>query len=371
MKVVCNRERLLAAFQTAASVAPNRSPKPILQNVKMEVQGDQATLLATDLEIGIRVEVPGVECESPGSAILSIARFGQILRESSDEKLYIEATEKQILVRGDRSEFKLSGEGPEGFPNVAQFQEAKYHEVSARLLRELIRRTVFATDNESSRYALGGVLLEFEDKKVVAVGTDGRRLAKMEGPANSVGGHGSSETTTIVPTRAMQLLERALSDDDGDVLVSARANEILVKTPRVTIYARLLEGRFPRWRDVFPSRTDAAKIEMIVGPFYAAVRQARIVTSEESKGVDFTFHNGMVVLAGHAAELGESHIELPIAYEGAEVGIALDPSYVIDFLKVLDAEKTFTLEVKDSESAAVCSTDDGYGYVIMPLARDR
>jgi DNA polymerase-3 subunit beta len=40
-------------------------------------------------------------------------------------------------------------------------------------------------------------------------------------------------------------------------------------------------------------------------------------------------------------------------------------------MKVLDAEKTFTLELKDGESAAVCTTDDGYGYVIMPLARDR
>jgi DNA polymerase-3 subunit beta len=38
---------------------------------------------------------------------------------------------------------------------------------------------------------------------------------------------------------------------------------------------------------------------------------------------------------------------------------------------VLDADKTFTLELKDGESAAVATTDDGYGYVIMPLARDR
>ena len=42
-----------------------------------------------------------------------------------------------------------------------------------------------------------------------------------------------------------------------------------------------------------------------------------------------------------------------------------------DFLKVLDADKTFSLEIKDAKSAAVCTTDDGYGYVIMPMARDR
>ncbi len=77
------------------------------------------------------------------------------------------------------------------------------------------------------------------------------------------------------------------------------------------------------------------------------------------------------MLSGRAAELGQSRIELPIGYDGPPITIALDPRYVSDFFRVLDAEKTFTLELKDGESAAVCLTDDGYGYVIMPLARDR
>ena len=50
MKTTCNREKLLHAFQTVAPVAPARSPKPILQNVKFEVTKDAAILMATDLE---------------------------------------------------------------------------------------------------------------------------------------------------------------------------------------------------------------------------------------------------------------------------------------------------------------------------------
>ena len=371
MKVTCHREKLLAAFQTAASVAPTRSPKPILQNVKMEVTEDTTTLAATDLEVGIRIEVPGIEVSVPGVAILPLSRFGSILRESSDETLHVEADPQGTLVRGERSEFKLPAEDPDQFPPVAEFQEQKYHDVPARLFRELVRRTIFATDNQSSRYALGGVLLEFEEKKITAVGTDGRRLAKMEGPASSVGGHVPADATIIVPARAVQLMERALTDGDAEIQVATRSNEILVKSPRATIYSRLLEGRFPRWRDVFPSRQNALRIELVTGPFFSAVRQAAIVTSEESRGIDFTFSQGKAVLAGQAAELGQSRVELPIAYDGDEVSITLDPRFAGDFLKVLDPEKTFTLELADSESAAVCTTDDGYGYVIMPLARDR
>ncbi|HEY2828255.1 MAG TPA: DNA polymerase III subunit beta [Pirellulales bacterium] len=371
MKISFEREKLLAAFQIAASVAPARSPKPILQNVKLEIAGDVTTLMATDLEVGIRIAVPGVTVETPGSAVLPIARFGPILRECTDEKLYLESDAQGNLVRGERSEWKLPGENPDEFPNVTSFKEEKFHELAARLFREIVRRTVFATDNESSRYALGGVLLEMEGDKIIAVGTDGRRLAKMEGPGHAVGGHQTANQTTIVPTRAMNLLERAITDGDGEVQIAARANDILVRSPRFTIYSRLVEGRFPKWRDVFPRRTDVVKTEIAVGPVYAAVRQAAIATSEESRGIDFTFDNGLLVLAGRAADVGQSRVELPIAYSGPKITITLDPRFVSDFLRVLDPEKTFTLELKDSDSAAVCNTDDGYGYVIMPLARDR
>jgi len=122
---------------------------------------------------------------------------------------------------------------------------------------------------------------------------------------------------------------------------------------------------------VFPRREKSLKLELLVGPLYAAVRQAAIVTSEESRGVDFTFEGGTLVLAGQTAEVGQSRVELPIAYDGPALSIMLDPRFMMDFLKVLEPEKTFTLDLQDGDAAAVCSTDDGYGYVIMPLARDR
>ncbi len=372
MKLTCDRDQLLSAFQTAAAVAPARSPKPILQNVKFEATKDSAVLLATDLEIGVRINVGGVEVETPGAALLRVDRTGPILRESSAaDRLLIETSDAGTVIRGERSEFKLPAANPEEFPSVAAFTEGKYHELPGRLFRELIRRTLFATDNESSRYALGGILLEMVENRITAVGTDGRRLAKMEGPAQSVGGHSNADMMTIVPSRAMQLMERAFTDADEQVQIAARANDILVRSPRAMIYSRLVEGRFPKWRDVFPNRHDAQKIELPVGPFFTAVRQAMIVTSEESRGVDFTFGDGQLTLNARAADVGQSHVELPVSYQGPGVSITLDPRYLSDFLKVLGPDQNFTLELKDAASAAVCHTDDGYGYVIMPLARDR
>jgi DNA polymerase-3 subunit beta len=204
---------------------------------------------------------------------------------------------------------------------------------------------------------------------VIAVGTDGRRLAKMEGPAAVKDGV-PAEAQPIVPARAMQLIERCLGDASMPVQVAVRTSEILVKTGPTTISARLVDGRFPRWRDVFPDRPDAARVKIVAGPLLAAVRQAAIVTSEQSKGVDFSFEPGQLMLAARSAESGESRIELPIEHAGTTVKIKLDPRFMSEFLRVLDAATTVTLELTDSQSACVCRTDDGYGYVIMPLAAD-
>lgn len=370
MKIKIQREPLLHGFQTVAAVAPIRSPKEILRNVKLDARDGIVTLSATDTELGIRMDLVNVEIEAAGTVVLPVARFSAILRESTEAELLLESDGETIFVRCGRSNYRLQSENSDEFPDVPRFEHVAYHEIPARLVKELVRRTLFATDLESSRYALGGVLLVFEADRVTAVGTDGRRLAKMEGPAQSIGGHVSEGNTTIVPFKAMQLIERAITDQDAEIKLSAAPNEIMLKSPRVTIYSRLVEGRYPKWQEILQKSDGTTSIDLIVGPFFSAVRQAAIVTSEESRGLDFTFDDGTLTLCGRAADVGSSRVEMPISYQNARIELSLDHRFVTDFLKVLDLQKSVTLSVLDDEHPAEFRTDDGYVYVLMPMARD-
>src|SRR5207244_2433988 len=145
---------------------------------------------------------------------------------------------------------------------------------------------------------------------------------------------------------------------------------VLVRTERAVIYSRLVEGRFPRYQDVFPANVDV-RIKFEAGPLRLAVEQASIVTSEESRGVDFQFGDGVLRLSSQAADVGSSHVELPIDYEGKPVQITSDHRYLTDALKTLDDTVEITAELIDSKNAAVFKTDDRYTDVVMPLARDR
>ena len=372
MKIKINRESFFKTFQIAAAVAPVRSPKTILQNIKLAVDKDGGELSATDMEVGVRLSVPDIEVTTPGSAVIPVQRLSMILRESNDEFLEIEADGEKTTVTGQSSRFELQGQNPDEFPEVAEFTGKDYYEIPGKVLRELIKRTLFATDAESARYALGGVLLEIEDKSLTAVGTDGRRLAKMSGSIEANGSPKDPGMATIVPSRSMQLMERILPDGDEKVHVLPQANELLMRDANGVFYTRLVEGRFPPWRDVIPKRDETNKIDIPVGPMYSALRQAAIVSSDESRGVDFTFGNGSLVLSNSTAEVGQSRVEIPVPFDSKdELTITLDHRYVADFLKVLPTDRTFTFDLADGDQAAYCHTDDNYGYVIMPLSRDR
>ena len=130
MKISIQRESFFNVFQTAAMVAPARSPKTILQNVKIEATGEQVVLTATDMEVGVRLTVKDVEIANPGSAVIPVARLGLILRESSDETLSISADANKILITGKQSRFELQGQNPDEFPEVVNFHEENYYEIA-------------------------------------------------------------------------------------------------------------------------------------------------------------------------------------------------------------------------------------------------
>jgi DNA polymerase-3 subunit beta len=370
MRIHCHRAALAAGLQVVGGVVPSRTPKEILKNVKLQVADGKAILIGTDAEIGVRYEIPGVEVESPGECLLPAGRATTIVRELLDDRVDVEADAETVRIRSGKSDFRLAAQDAGEFPPVARFDDQSYHAIPGRALREAIRRTVFATDAESSRYALGGVLFELSSDKVTLAATDTRRLAVVDVTGRVEGSHRPENPNPVIPAKALSLIERSVADDEAEVLLALHANDALVKVGNSTIYSRLVEGRFPKYRDVIPHQVETT-VELLTGPFYSAIRQAQIVTEEDSRGVDFRFAPGSLTLTSRSADVGQSVIELPVSYSGSELAIMFDPRFIADFLRVLEPERQVRLDLIDGESAAVFRTDDAYTYVVMPLSRDR
>jgi DNA polymerase-3 subunit beta len=167
----------------------------------------------------------------------------------------------------------------------------------------------------------------------------------------------------------MNLLERNLTDPEEPVFVSVGANEVLFKTARAVIYGRLVEGRYPPYKEVFPKKT-TTKVHFKAAPFLSAVKQAAILTDEESRGIDCAFGKGKITLKSRVPDKGRAKVEMPIDFDGKGVDITFDPRFVVDMLRVLDPESEVTLELVDANSPALFKSGEDYSYIVMPLTRE-
>jgi DNA polymerase-3 subunit beta len=332
-------------------------------------------------EIAARLPVEGAAVDRPGEVMVPPKALVSALRLLGDYSVLLDYSPDSAALRLQAGESQISIDcplpiayptEPERFPAADSF--APWLEISAGVLRTMIRRTVFAVDKENlSRFALSGVLWEVEGKVARLVATDSKRLALCEGPASVYGPPELTKGSHLVPAKAMALLERNLIDDGELVRVGLRPNEALFQTERTMIYTRLVEGRYPPYRDILGQtrKRAAVKVVLPVEGFLARVRQAAIMTDDESKRVEMTFGPGKVSMEARGAETGSSEVELPLEdYDGPEVKIAFDPRYLIEFLRALEGETTVTLEMSDGTRPALFRCGDGYLYLVMPRARD-
>ena len=367
MKISCERDKFFHAFQLAASVAAVRDIKPVLQNVLLKVEENAVLLMATDTEIGIRTIVDGCEVHESGSAILPTRLVKSIFQESDAKKLTITLEKDKTLIQevNGNGRWTLETQPADEFPEVEPFEETAYHVISSKILREMIKRTIFSTDEDSSRYSLGGVHFDFGANQLGCVATDGRRLAHQPGIAETVNDH-QPEGSSIFPTKALSLIEKTAADDEP-VKIAVSAHRGIFETEKMVLFTRLIEGKFPRWKTIIPDVENHKEVEIIAGALLPCVRKVRVVTSDREPGVDFTFSEGKLELDGFGAEVGNAHEEIPVSYTGEKITVRLDPKYVTEFLRVFEAGKSITIYLKRDEPV-YWKTDDGYEYIVMPIS---
>jgi DNA polymerase III subunit beta len=244
----------------------------------------------------------------------------------------------------------------------------------------VVKSVVGATDDDSSRYALGGVLVEQRKGDVAFVATDGRRLHVAFAEVDQA----VDDASCIIPSHAINTLAKlaAVNADDA-IQLSLAGNELVADMDGVTLWARLLDGRFPKWAEVIPKnirpdfgtgedkvfKAPPAHAEVTAGELLAAVRQASIVVNETSRGVQFTFVDNGLMLAARSADYGESTVTAELSMAAIKATVRLDPTFVAGWLRNVDPGAIIEVFATDAESAVVMRHEDALA-VVMPLAAE-
>ena len=356
--ITLNAVTLKAALSAVSPAVQARHAKPILANVLLA----DGVLTATDLEVRIDVEIDyhGPKLLLPHgrlSAILSAAGGGEITLTQEDSK---------CVVTCGNGTWTLPTEDAAEFPTWAVTGGKPVCRLPADQFCRAVAGVVYACDEESSRYALGGVCIDVKDGTVTLVATDGRRLSSVECETDQAVDDGQ----TLVPARALGIMQRLAAGSEGAVQLEASGTECVMTVEGTTVTARLLEGRFPKWRDVIPTR-EAKCTTVTSTELLSATRAAAIVTTEDSRGVQFAFNGDGIWLHGQSAVAGESSVTCPVVESGQACSVKLDPVYVRNWLTGLpaDGEPVVSVEAVDHTSAVVLRCGE-YTGVVMPMALD-
>ncbi len=370
MKIICHRETLLSACDLAEGAIDNES-KPILRNLKLKA-GDGLTVASYSHEVSTHVAVRGgFKIEEPGDALMPAKLMIEMLQLGASEEVEIFANDASRMISFGADRYELPSEfAADELPDVPAFAEEKYHEISAGSLREMIKRTIFAAATEGQvRFgATTGILWELEDDKAAMIATDGRRLAMMTAPAKPHGGHSTNGQLPVMTRRTANIVAAVLenAEEESQVKVAFRGEQVFISAADVDIDARLVEGRFPNYRQVIPQKANHL-ITVSPAMLAAAVRRAAILTNDNGDGVQFRAETSRLTLQSKSHEGDRAQITIPVQYDGTGVSIDFDPRWVLDVLAVLDPSLPVTLEVTAGDRPAVFKQGEKFIYVLVPL----
>ncbi len=361
MKFRISKEAFLDGLQKVQSVVSSRTTLPILSNVLIVARNGRIQFTTTDLDVGITGSVEA-QIDKEGATTLPAKKLVSVVRELPTSEIEVSVDSKNhASIRSGPSFFKIIGLGEAEFPPLPNFQDAKQFRIPQAILRDGLRKTSYAISTDETRYVLNGIFASFRDGKLTLVATDGRRLAMVDSDLEFPASH---ETDVIIPTKAVQELQRLLGDA-GELTVSLTANQISFAIGDTLLVSKLIDGNYPNYRQVIPG--DA--IERVVisrESLLETTRRVSLLSSDKSNSIKLVFNENQIEVTANTPDVGEAQETLDVIYQGKPMQIAFNPEFLQAPLRALETDDVY-LDLIDEMSPGVLRIEGTFLYVLMPM----
>ncbi len=360
------RDALLAPLQSVAGIVEKRHTLPILSNVLIEKQGEQLTLLATDIEIQIRTTTAGNIGGEDVAITVGARKLQDILRALPDGiDLTLTLDDKRLIVKAGKSRFQLQTLPAADYPRMSLPDgDAVRLTVAQRAFRRLLAQVSYSMAQQDIRYYLNGLLLIADGNELRMVATDGHRLGYVAGELDAPV---SARTEAILPRKTVLELARQLADSDDPLEITLAGNQAVFRFGPIELVSKLIDGKFPDYERVIPQNHPRL---IVFGrqPLLAALSRAAILTNEKFHGVRMVLSDGVLKIVSTNAEQEEALEELEIDYQGEALDIGFNVTYLLDVLNNLSSD-TVEWRFSDGNSSALITLpgNERFKYVVMPM----
>jgi DNA polymerase III subunit beta len=365
MKISLSSAELLTQLQTATRVASTRSAVQALSGVMISAQEGACELLATDMEVGLRMPL-AAEVTRPGSAVLPARLLLDVARSLSADSLTMElrAAEQDVELICGATTFHLRTLRSEDFPTLPGPSPESRVELPAPAFVETISRVARSASRDETRPVLTGILISAAGQELRMVATDSYRLSVKE-TALQTPIEGTLEAN--VPARALQELARIEQQTGAEtVAVSVGQNQAIFELGDVVLSSRLIDGQFPNYRQLLPESVEH-ELRLASAELTDVVRRISLL-AQKNAPLRLSFTEGTLSVSAQTPDVGEASEAIPVPYHGELFEIGFNPEFLRDGLESIDTDELVLKLISPLRPGLIESPDTGdFVYLIMPI----
>lgn len=367
MKIVCYKDTILKAINSVVKGVASKTTMPILEGILIQTNDNEIKLTTYDLEIGIEY-IMECEVKEQGSIVVNAIMFSEIIRKLPDTEIHISVNDKNLLeIECEGSLYKLATMNPEEFPELPKIEIENSIEVDQNVLKNMIRKTIFAVSSEESRPIFTGCLFEIENNKLTLVSVDGFRLALRSIFLNKQ----SNNFKAVIPGKTLNEVNKIISDSFEPVKIGVAKNQALFEMDNCKVVTRILDGEFLNYKNVIPSNWETrirVNKNNIQNSFERiSLISASTIEKEKKYPVKVQVDIGKVIISC-TNQTGDAKEELYVSTEGKNLEAGFNPKYFLDSLKAIEDEEVY-IEFGSSISPCLIKSieDNNYTYMILPI----
>jgi DNA polymerase-3 subunit beta len=365
VKISLLTSQLLAQLQVVTRVASTRSAVRVLAGVKISATADTVELLATDIEMGLRVPLEA-EIARPGGAVLPARLLLDVARSLPGERVSLElrSAEQDVELISGSATFRLRTLRLEDFPELPVAAPEDRIELPTETFVHTVAQVARSASRDETRPVLTGILISASDRELTMVATDSYRLSVKRAQLESAL-QGSFEAN--VPARALQELSRIAQAGDGQQLtVSIGQSQIVFELDGIALSSRLLDGQFPNYRQLLPEAVEH-ELRLASGELAEVVRRISLL-AQKNAPLRLSFKEGELTVSAQTPDIGEASETIPIPFHGEPFEIGFNPEFLRDGLESVESPELVMKLISPLRPGLIESPDDGdLVYLIMPI----
>lgn len=363
--VKAKRDMLLRPLQIVSGIVERRHTLPILANILIRKTGQQISFLSTDIEIQITTYAQVGYGNETAATTVGARKLLDILRVLPDtHEVSIILSNQRLTIQSGKSHFSLQTLSAQEFPKVTQAE--KYNTqvmLRQKTLKNLFNMVYFAMAQQDIRYYLNGLLLVVENKNIIAVATDGHRLAlgqvliEQQVPRQEV----------IIPRKTIIELQRLLEENDEMIKLELTNNQVKSTFSNIELISKLIEGKFPDFTRVIPKNYKnnfCIKRDLLLH----SLHRTAIMAHNKFKSVKWIIAPSNLKISSMNTDKEEAIEELEINYSGDQISIGFNITYLLDVLNNLKSDY-INIALNDANSSALITIphNTNFKYIVMPM----